>query len=151
MIEHVQYVNVRICGQAACSGTERGCNGTECREPRWERWTHERFNQIFERCPHGCRERNRSSSNKAFVRATVPAQRERDESLHLCHARGCGRPIPPRLLMCLRHWRMVPIDIQRRVWKHYRRGQEIDKRPSKEYLEVMKEAIEYVARKEGLA
>ena len=73
-----------------------------------------------------------------------------EDSLHLCHARGCGRSIPPRLLMCLRHWRMVPIDIQRRIWKHYRPGQEKDKRPSAEYLEVMKEAIAAVAKKEGL-
>lgn len=25
--------------------------------------------------------------------------------------------------MCLRHWRLVPKDIQDRVWKHYRPGQ----------------------------
>lgn len=146
MIQHVQYVNVKQCGISACSGTEHGCsNGTECREPRWQRWTHERFTQIFERCPPGCRH--------VKDPVTPPPGLDRslaDESLHLCHARGCGVPIPPHLLMCLRHWRMVPIDIQRRVWKHYRKGQEIDKRPSPEYLEVMKEAIGAVAKREGL-
>lgn len=70
--------------------------------------------------------------------------------IHLCHAMGCAREVPPALLMCLRHWRLVPREIQRLVWKHYRKGQEIDKRPSKEYLEVMKLAIRSVAEQEGL-
>lgn len=68
---------------------------------------------------------------------------------HLCHAIGCAIAVPPRLLMCARHWRMVPADIQRRVWTNYRPGQEVDKRPSKEYLAVMQEAINEVQRLEG--
>lgn len=67
---------------------------------------------------------------------------------HLCHATGCTVEVPPKLLMCPRHWRMVPPDIQRAVWRHYRPGQEIDKRPTKEYLEVMKLAIEVVEERE---
>ena len=43
---------------------------------------------------------------------------------------------------------MVSPGTQRKVWKHYRKGQEIDKRPSKEYLAVMKEAIREVAQQE---
>lgn len=39
---------------------------------------------------------------------------------------------------------MVPKEIQRAIWKHYRPGQEVDKRPTKEYLAVMKLAIEAV-------
>jgi hypothetical protein len=69
---------------------------------------------------------------------------------HLCHARGCAKKVPPKLLMCLRHWRLVPPAIRRLVWKHYRPGQEIDKRPSREYLEVMRQAIQAVAEQEGL-
>ena len=68
---------------------------------------------------------------------------------HFCHATGCNKPVPSKLLMCLRHWRMVPRDIQRSVWRHYRPGQEIDKCPTHEYLEVMKQAIDAVARVEG--
>jgi hypothetical protein len=63
---------------------------------------------------------------------------------HNCHATGCNVPVPPKLLMCLKHWRMVPPDIQRGVWRHYRPGQEIDKRPTEAYLKVMKLAIEAV-------
>lgn len=67
---------------------------------------------------------------------------------HHCHAKGCNVPVPPKMLMCLRHWRMVPCEIQRRVWAHYRPGQEIDKQPTAKYLEVMTEAIEAVAAQE---
>lgn len=61
-------------------------------------------------------------------------------SAHLCHARGCQVPVPPKLLMCKRHWRMVPKDLQREVWAHYRPGQEIDKRPTRSYLDVAQAA-----------
>lgn len=67
---------------------------------------------------------------------------------HLCHAKGCKTPVPPKMLMCLKHWRMVPRHLQRQVWAHYRPGQEVDKRPTREYLQVMDAAIDAVAQKE---
>lgn len=66
---------------------------------------------------------------------------------HHCHAKGCNVKVPPRLLMCLKHWGRVPRHIQSRIWKHYRPGQEVDKKPSVEYLAVMREAIDAVAAK----
>jgi hypothetical protein len=44
---------------------------------------------------------------------------------------------------------MVPAHVRDLVQRHYRPGQEIDKRPSREYLRVMWLAIEAVAEKEG--
>ena len=67
---------------------------------------------------------------------------------HTCHAEGCSAVVPPKLLMCLRHWRMVPLHLQRLVWAHYRKGQEVDKRPSEEYMRVQRLAIEAVAQAE---
>lgn len=64
---------------------------------------------------------------------------------HHCHAEGCNVAVPPKLLMCARHWRQVPRTIQREIWRHYRPGQEVDKRPTQEYLAVMKRAIDAVA------
>lgn len=64
---------------------------------------------------------------------------------HLCHARGCPTPVKPELLMCLRHWRLVPRDIQARVYATYRRGQCDDMKPSKEWHEAASAAIGYVA------
>lgn len=68
---------------------------------------------------------------------------------HTCHAIGCSVSVPPKLLMCLKHWRMVPRALQQDVWKHYRPGQEIDKQPSATYLQVAQAAINAVAAKEG--
>ncbi len=63
---------------------------------------------------------------------------------HTCHAEGCNLIVPPRMLMCAAHWRRVPRHLQAAVWREYRPGQEIDKNPTPEYLEVMQAAIESV-------
>lgn len=68
---------------------------------------------------------------------------------HTCHARDCGKPVKPELLMCARHWRLVPKVIQRAVWAAYRPGQCDDKRPSREWHRAADAAIGYVARAEG--
>lgn len=53
---------------------------------------------------------------------------------HTCHAVGCKVAVPERLLMCVRHWRMVPLPLQRLVWRYYRNGQETRKDPSASYM-----------------
>lgn len=63
---------------------------------------------------------------------------------HLCHAVGCLRQVEPKLLMCPAHWRMVPRELQRGVWAHYRPGQERDKAPSLEYVRAARAAVEAV-------
>lgn len=64
---------------------------------------------------------------------------------HTCHAKGCERTVPPRLLMCARHWRMVPSELQARVWATYEPGQERRKDPTPAYLDAAHEAIDAVA------
>ncbi len=71
------------------------------------------------------------------------------ESKHYCHARGCLKVIPPKLLMCPPHWRMVPPDLQAKVWATYRPGQEVDKNPSNEYIAAQQAAVRIVAIKDG--
>ncbi len=68
---------------------------------------------------------------------------------HRCHARGCTTEVAARLLMCRKHWRMVPRDLQRGVWAHYVDGQEVRKDPTPEYLEAADRAIDAVAEKEA--
>ena len=68
---------------------------------------------------------------------------------HHCHAVGCERRCPPAMFMCGPHWRKVPKENQREVWRTYRPGQEIDKRPTSEYMQVTNEARRIVAEKEG--
>ena len=69
---------------------------------------------------------------------------------HACHAEGCSKPCPPKHLMCGRHWAMVPQAERNEIWRHYRPGQEVDKRPTPEYLVAMKAATDAVARVEGV-
>jgi hypothetical protein len=68
--------------------------------------------------------------------------------VHTCHATNCNQRIPPCLFMCLKHWRMVPSEMQKRIWATYRPGQETDKRPSVEYLSATQEAIMFVRQRE---
>lgn len=69
--------------------------------------------------------------------------------IHLCHAEGCDLLVKPERLMCLRHWRMVPRELQRDVWAHYVAGQEKTKRPTREYLAAAAAAVAAVAEKES--
>ena len=68
---------------------------------------------------------------------------------HTCHAKDCAVNIPPRMFMCLKHWRMVPQELQRAVWATYRPGQEQDKNPSEAYMKVARTVIDAVAAKES--
>lgn len=63
---------------------------------------------------------------------------------HLCHAEACQATVPPKLLMCAKHWRMVPKVLQDEVWALYIPGQEVTKDPTIEYLECVHRVIEYV-------
>lgn len=68
---------------------------------------------------------------------------------HTCHAMRCNANVPPRMLMCAKHWRMVPKAEQAAVWATYRPGQERRMNPSVAYLNAAAEAVRAVAEKEG--
>lgn len=55
----------------------------------------------------------------------------------------------PVIFMCLRHWRMVPREMQARIWATYRPGQCDDKNITPAYGRAAKDAIRAVAAKEG--
>ena len=58
---------------------------------------------------------------------------------HTCHWPGCNLEVPPKLWGCKPHWFRLPKRLRDKVWASYRPGQEIDKRPSMEYLGVVQE------------
>lgn len=68
---------------------------------------------------------------------------------HVCHAFGCRTPVEPRLLMCAKHWKLVPYGLRAEIRATYRIGQETDKKPSAEYLTAMRHSIRAVAKAEG--
>ncbi len=77
-----------------------------------------------------------------------PHNHKLDAAVHRCHARHCDTPVKPEMLMCLKHWRMVPKAIQRRIWAEYRPGQCDDKNISEAWLSAADEAIAAVLTKE---
>lgn len=70
-------------------------------------------------------------------------------SVHLCHAENCTAPVPPEKLMCFKHWKMVPPEIQHLVLDTYRHGQCVDKMPSRLWQHAAKAAVRFVALAEG--
>jgi len=81
--------------------------------------------------------------------ATELLRRPEDLKDHHCHAKGCTAKVPPERLMCFRHWRMVPQDLQNEVYRHYRRGQCYDLQVTGEYLQAAKRAVQAVEHAES--
>lgn len=69
---------------------------------------------------------------------------------HFCHAEGCEVKVPPRMLMCLSHWYMLPKAMRDRLWELYEPGQERRMDPSPEYIEHAMACVEYVRVRESL-
>ncbi len=63
---------------------------------------------------------------------------------HYCHAYKCQTEVPPEMLMCRRHWGMVPSKLKSRVKKEYQRGQCETRQVSVEWLKAAREAINAV-------
>lgn len=63
---------------------------------------------------------------------------------HFCHWPGCRERVPPKLWGCRSHWRALPLQIQRAIWKAYVPGQEVSKTPSAEYIAAAKAAQEWI-------
>jgi hypothetical protein len=64
---------------------------------------------------------------------------------HTCHWPGCKVEVAPKFWGCWAHWRSLPKRFQDRIWKAYRRGQEVTKTPSAEYVQVAKEVQAWIA------
>lgn len=67
-----------------------------------------------------------------------------------CSAAACNELIARRMLMCSRHWRMVPRDIQDRVYITFQQWQTGDG-SARDYAHAVAQAQLAVANKEGLS
>lgn len=65
---------------------------------------------------------------------------------HTCHAVECEVAVAPQMLMCRRHWFMVPLKLRNRVWATYQDGQCDTFDPTSAYCQAAKAAV---AEKEG--
>jgi hypothetical protein len=66
---------------------------------------------------------------------------------HACHAPSCKRQVPPHMFACRPHWLALPQKMRRAIWREYRPGQELDKRPSRRYLAVQQLACAHLVFK----
>lgn len=62
---------------------------------------------------------------------------------HTCHHPNCTKQVPPKLWGCSKHWFRLPLRLRRLIWQHYRPGQEIDKKPSADYIKVAQEVQQW--------
>ncbi len=62
---------------------------------------------------------------------------------HTCHRPGCATKVPPKMFACLKHWFSLPTFIRAKIQREYRPGQEIDKHPSKAYLDAAMLALDF--------
>lgn len=76
----------------------------------------------------------------------VRAHKADEPAGHTCHWPGCGVLVAPALWGCGRHWFKLPRQLRLRIWGAYRPGQEQDKKPSKKYVQLMKEVQAWIAK-----
>ncbi len=81
-----------------------------------------------------------SMSKADYVRLQPVAAGER----HTCHWPGCTNVVKPAVWGCRPHWFMLPPILRQAIWNTYRAGQEIDKRPSEDYLRVAQEVQDWI-------
>lgn len=68
---------------------------------------------------------------------------------HHCHWPGCTKKTTAATYMCYPHWRRVPKRLQAKIWTAYRVGQEVDKRPTREYIAVVREVELWISCEES--
>ena len=94
-------------------------------------------------------DRRRRKQTQRYRDRQRVAQEAAGMTPHTCHAHGCDTTIPPKLFMCRPHWYMVPKVLRAEIWRTYRPGQEIDKSPTDEYLQIAVQAIAAVRDREA--
>ena len=71
---------------------------------------------------------------KIAARKAAYVRRQSQTRRHECHWPGCTAQVPPAMWGCRTHWFKLPKNLRDRIWRCYRPGQEIDMRPSAEYM-----------------
>lgn len=63
---------------------------------------------------------------------------------HTCHWPDCPKAVPPKMWGCRDHWYRLPRPLRDRILRSYRPGQEVDKRPSQEYLNAARAVQDWI-------
>ncbi len=57
---------------------------------------------------------------------------------HACAAAPCREACPPAHLMCVRHWRMVPMALRREIWTALRAVRRVPATRAEDYLQAVR-------------
>lgn len=71
-------------------------------------------------------------------------QHGRIDSTHTCHWPGCDKLVPAAMWGCKPHWFKLPIVLRNMIWASYRPGQEVNKNPSDEYVQVANRVQQWI-------
>lgn len=69
---------------------------------------------------------------------------------HTCHATQCKVEVPPEMFACKRHWFSLPSGLRAKIWATYRPGQCDDWKISHEYADAAREAVRFLAKRDGV-
>ena len=83
------------------------------------------------------------------LRKAAHVLRAKQTRSHTCHWPGCGKQCPPAVWGCKKCWFRLPKRLRDKIWAAYRIGQEVDMRPSREYLEVAQEVQDWIKSSYG--
>lgn len=70
---------------------------------------------------------------------------QKPEHSHTCHWPGCEAEVAPSMWGCKPHWTRLPQSIKQEILEHYRAGQDVDKRPTVDYLRAARNAVAWAA------
>jgi hypothetical protein len=72
-----------------------------------------------------------------------------ERGTHECAADGCKDRLPHSMLMCRKHWRLVPSELQQAVWRAYERAPGGNGRavPTEKYVRAVQAAVAAVRGK----
>lgn len=62
---------------------------------------------------------------------------------HKCHHPTCEKHIARPMFACAHHWFALPARLRSALMKVYRPGQEVDKQPSREYMDAAQACLNY--------
>lgn len=71
-------------------------------------------------------------------------RRQRQTREHGCHWPGCTKQVPPAKWGCVKHWFTLPKRLRDRIWATYRVGQEIDGKPSPDYVKAAQDVQDWI-------
>lgn len=68
---------------------------------------------------------------------------------HRCHWPGCEKKVAPAMWGCKAHWFLLPMGIRAEIFRTYRVSQEVDKAPSRFYIEAAQKAQAFAEKYEA--